>query len=127
MIVKADLEKCRKDMQACLGRKVRLRSSGGRKRTIVREGILENCYPNVFTVRCARDNDNSELVSYSYVDILTQSVEVAVEADESLAVLADQGVEPEEDPKSDESGAADQIDNLSESSAQADSVDGAPA
>ncbi|MGI6546288.1 MAG: Veg family protein [Fastidiosipilaceae bacterium] len=127
MIVKADLEKCRKDMQACLGRRVRLRSSGGRKRTIVREGILENCYPNVFTVRCARDNDNSELVSYSYVDILTQSVEVAVEADESLAVLADQGVEPEADPQSDESVATDQVDNLSDRSSRADSVDGAPA
>jgi hypothetical protein len=54
---------------------------------------LENCYPNVFTVRCARDSQNSELVSYSYVDILTQAVEVAVEADESLAVLADRDLE----------------------------------
>lgn len=97
MIVKADLEQCRKDMQACLGRRVRLRSSGGRKRTIVREGILESCYPNVFTVRCNRGAEDSELVSYSYVDILTKAVEVAVEADETLAVLADRDLAKKED------------------------------
>lgn len=93
MIVKADLEQCRRDLQTCLGRKVRLRSSGGRKRVVIREGILENCYPNVFTVRCARDNQHTELLSYSYVDILTETVEVAVEPDEDLAVLGDRSLQ----------------------------------
>ena len=41
MIVKADIDQCRRDLEACLGRKVRLRTSGGRKRVIIREGILE--------------------------------------------------------------------------------------
>ncbi|MGI6076620.1 MAG: Veg family protein [Fastidiosipilaceae bacterium] len=93
MIVKADIDQCRRDLEACLGRKVRLRTSGGRKRVIIREGILENCYPNVFTVRCVRDNENTELLSYSYVDILTETVEVAVEPDPELAVLADRSLQ----------------------------------
>ncbi|NCC84108.1 MAG: Veg protein [Clostridia bacterium] len=82
MIIKSELEMCKRDMEACVGRKVRLKSNGGRKRTIIREGIVENCYPNVFTVRCIRTNhDDPEMVSYSYVDILTDTVEVAVAPD----------------------------------------------
>lgn len=79
MIVKTDLDSCRKDMQAFIGKKVTLKSSGGRKRLIVQEGILESCYPNVFTVRCAKSNLYSEMISYSYVDILTRAVEIDVE------------------------------------------------
>ncbi|MDD2534088.1 MAG: Veg family protein [Eubacteriales bacterium] len=79
MIVKTDLDSCRKDMQAFIGKKVTLKSSGGRKRLIVQEGILESCYPNVFTVRCAKSNLYSEMISYSYVDILTRAVEIDVD------------------------------------------------
>lgn len=79
MIVKADLDTCRKGMQAYVGKRVRLRSSGGRKRTIIQEGILENCYSNVFTVRCSKCNSYQEMISYSYVDILTRTVEIAIE------------------------------------------------
>ncbi len=79
MIVRNDVDSCRKGMEAHVGKRIRLKSSGGRKRTIVQEGILDNCYPNVFTVRCSRRNSYQELVSYSYVDVLTRVVEVAVE------------------------------------------------
>lgn len=87
MIIKSELELCKRDMEACVGRKVRLKSNGGRKRTIIREGIVEHCYPKVFTVRCIRENhEDPEMVSYSYVDVLTDTVEVAVapEIDETL-------------------------------------------
>lgn len=79
MIVKTDLDACKRDMEHFIGRKIRLTSNGGRKRMIIHEGILEQCYPNVFTVRCFRDNaeHSQEIVSYSYVDILTKAVEVA--------------------------------------------------
>jgi uncharacterized protein Veg len=82
MIVRNELENCRKDLEANIGKNVRLRSSGGRKRTIVQEGILESCYPNIFTVRCNRRNSYQEMVSFSYVDVLTHVVEVAVDAAE---------------------------------------------
>ncbi len=81
MIVKADLDTCRKGMEAYVGKKVKLRSNGGRKRTIIQEGILDSCYSNVFTVRCSKRNAYQEMVSYSYVDILTRVVEIAIEQD----------------------------------------------
>ena len=88
MIVKADLDTCRKGMEAFVGKKVKLRSSGGRKRMIVQEGILESCYPNVFTVRCSKSNVYSEMISYSYVDILTRAVEIDVDNGTRFEVVA---------------------------------------
>jgi len=78
MIIRNELENCKKDLEANIGKNVRLRSSGGRKRTIIQEGILESCYPNLFTVRCNRKNSYQEMVSFSYVDVLTHVVEVAL-------------------------------------------------
>ena len=88
MIVKADLDTCRKGMEANVGKKIKLRSSGGRKRTIIQEGILDSCYPNVFTVRCSKRDTYQEMVSFSYIDILTRVVEVAVESDPDRCDLA---------------------------------------
>ncbi len=80
MIQRDEIEMCRRDMEACVGKKIRLKTNGGRKRTIIREGIVEKCYPKVFTVRSIRKNqDDPELITYSYIDILTDTVEVAVE------------------------------------------------
>ena len=80
MIVRNDVDSCRKGMEAYVGKRVRLKSNGGRKRKIIHDGILESCYPNVFTVRCLNQNSYQETISYSYVDVLTKVVEVAVES-----------------------------------------------
>ena len=79
MIIKSDVEECKKNLETYIGRTVRLTSNGGRKRIIVHEGILDHCYPNMFTVKCNRKpaDSNQELVSYSYVDVLTKTVRVA--------------------------------------------------
>lgn len=79
MIVKTDLEACKHDLETFVGRRIRLTSNGGRKRIIVHEGVLDHCYPNVFTIRCSRRSADglSEIISYSYVDVLTKVVEIA--------------------------------------------------
>ncbi|MBP3809650.1 MAG: Veg family protein [Saccharofermentans sp.] len=79
MIIKSDLESCRARLQSMIGSPVRLSSNGGRKRIIVHEGVVDNCYPNVFTVRCQRESDGAfEIVSYSYIDVLTRAVRIAI-------------------------------------------------
>ena len=81
MIIRSDLDMCRNKLQSMIGKQVRLTSNGGRKRLIIHEGVIENCYPNVFTVKCMRAQDNDfEIVSYSYVDVLTRAVRVAIPA-----------------------------------------------
>ncbi|HAW15474.1 MAG: Veg family protein [Clostridiales bacterium] len=80
MIIRSDLDSCRSKLQSMIGTTVRLTSNGGRKRLIVHEGVVDNCYPNHFTVKCKRGDNDFEIVSYSYIDILTRAVRVAIPA-----------------------------------------------
>ncbi|WP_238988778.1 Veg family protein [Calorimonas adulescens] len=60
-----------------IGERVRLKTNGGRKKTIIREGILEETYPSIFIVKIEMDN-SVRRISYSYSDILTETVELSL-------------------------------------------------
>lgn len=64
----------KKDIETHLGEKVTLRANGGRKKILVNDGVLESIYPSIFVIRL--DNDNKRTVSYSYSDVLTNTVEL---------------------------------------------------
>lgn len=72
------LIRIRKDIEKCIGKNVILRANKGRKKTIVREGVLEAAYPNLFVVKINNEYDSCRKVSYTYTDILTGTVEVTV-------------------------------------------------
>ncbi|CAM3229020.1 Veg family protein [Sporolactobacillus spathodeae] len=59
-----------------VGKRLTLKANGGRRKTIQRIGILEGTYPAVFIVRLDKDSNAFERVSYSYTDVLTDSVEL---------------------------------------------------
>lgn len=73
---KFDLFKIRKDMQDFVGRKIKLRTNKGRKKSFVKEGILESAYPSLFVVRFENDYESVRRVSFTYSDVLTNAVEV---------------------------------------------------
>ncbi|MDX9916679.1 MAG: Veg family protein [Gudongella sp.] len=68
----------RKDLEGCIGKKVILRANRGRKKTTVKEGVLESAYPNLFVVRISNQYDSTRMVSYTYSDVLTSTVEVTI-------------------------------------------------
>ncbi|MDO5310444.1 MAG: Veg family protein [Clostridia bacterium] len=81
MYVQKDLVKIKSGIAGNVGHKVRLKSKQGRKQIIVREGVIENTYPSIFTVKLDVQNDiptSERRVSYSYTDVLTKAVEVIV-------------------------------------------------
>ncbi len=78
LLEKNSLDKIRKDVEDCVGKKVILKANKGRKKIIVREGILEDAYPNLFVVRISNEYDSVRRVSYTYSDILTETVEVTI-------------------------------------------------
>jgi uncharacterized protein Veg len=78
MVEKNALGQIRKEMEACIGKRIQLKTNKGRKKTQVREGILESTYPSIFTVRFENDFKNVRKVSYSYTDVLTNTVEIKV-------------------------------------------------
>ncbi|CAM4402663.1 Veg family protein [Paenibacillus alkaliterrae] len=78
----------KRSLEAHVGSKIRLRANGGRRKTIERTGTLEEIYPSVFIVKLDEEQHAFKRVSYSYADILTESVEVTVCNDEGQVRIA---------------------------------------
>lgn len=78
MIEKCDVSQIKRDIETCIGQRVQLKANKGRKKALVREGVLENTYPNIFVVKFENEYDTTRRVSYSYTDVLTKAVELVV-------------------------------------------------
>jgi len=78
MAEKNELGRIKKEIEACIGKRIQLKTNKGRKKIQIREGILESTYPSIFTVRFENEFKNVRKVSYSYTDILTNTVEIKV-------------------------------------------------
>ncbi|MEV2693527.1 Veg family protein [Paenibacillus larvae] len=81
-MAKNSLLEIKRSLDPHVGQKIRLRANGGRRKTIERSGVLEETYPSVFIVKLDQEQHTFKRVSYTYVDILTESVEVTVCNDE---------------------------------------------
>ncbi|WP_019536494.1 biofilm formation stimulator Veg [Paenibacillus ginsengihumi] len=81
-MAKNSLLEIKRSLEPHVGQKIMLRANGGRRKTIERSGILEETYPSVFIVKLDQEQQSFKRVSYSYADILTESVEVTVCNDE---------------------------------------------
>jgi uncharacterized protein Veg len=71
------LDRIREDLDEFVGKPIRIKANRGRKRIFEVEGILEQTYPKVFVV-CFKERQVERRISYSYADLLTQSVELSV-------------------------------------------------
>lgn len=78
------LSAIKKDIDSHVGEKILLKANSGRRKVVVREGILEQTYPNIFVVRVEGNDSTSRTVSYSYSDILTQTVQIVY--DKNVAI-----------------------------------------
>ncbi|MCX7841963.1 MAG: Veg family protein [Clostridia bacterium] len=84
MIDKGDLFQIKRNIETCIGQKVQLKANRGRKKAIIREGVLENTYPSIFVVKFENDYETTRRVSYSYTDVLTKAVELVVCKDNKM-------------------------------------------
>ena len=74
MAQKRALEAIRSKLDSHVGQRVKIRANEGRRRFFEREGVLEKTYPSIFVVRF--EDDDSRHMSWSYIDILTDTVEI---------------------------------------------------
>jgi uncharacterized protein Veg len=68
----------KKDLEAYVGEKVRLKANKGRKKVLEREGVLESTYANIFIVKLEEADSSERRYSYSYADLLTEAVELVI-------------------------------------------------
>lgn len=87
MAGKNALIEIKRSLEGLVGEKILLRANGGRRKTIERTGVLEETYPSVFVVKLDQSGESFKRVSYSYADILTETVELMVcKEDEHIRV-----------------------------------------
>ncbi|MBP1970348.1 uncharacterized protein Veg [Virgibacillus natechei] len=77
-------------LECQLGNRLKLKANGGRRKTIERSGILAEMYPSVFVVELDQDENAFERVSYSYADVLTETVELSFPDERTVALLMEQ-------------------------------------
>lgn len=81
MIYSNAIKKIKADLADNVGNKVKFASKRGRKKMVVRSGVIEGIYPSVFVIKMDANEAveaGERLVSYSYADVLTRSVELAL-------------------------------------------------
>jgi uncharacterized protein Veg len=78
MASKDALLEIKKGIEEHLGQTITIRTNKGRRRIVERRGVLESTYPSIFLVRLDDERCLGRRVSYSYSDILTQTVELSL-------------------------------------------------
>lgn len=78
MYVRKDVFGVKKDIEKFIGSRVKLETNKGRHKSVVSEGIIANVYPSIFTIQLFEGTDPSRKLSFSYTDVLTNSVEITL-------------------------------------------------
>ena len=81
MIEKADIERVKDLLSKNIGMRIKLSAKKGRKRVIVRHGIIKETYPSIFVVLLDSISEfatSERTVSFSYADLLTKSIEITL-------------------------------------------------
>lgn len=81
------LMEIKKGLEGQIGKRLRLTANGGRRKTVIRSGVLSETYPAVFVVELDKDENAFERVSYSYADVLTEAVELNFLDDRGKVIL----------------------------------------
>lgn len=66
----------RSDLESMMGERMRLKANMGRSKVLEREGVLEQTHPSLFVLKIEEKRGRTARVSYSYVDVLTGTVEL---------------------------------------------------
>ncbi|GGA70853.1 biofilm formation stimulator Veg [Ornithinibacillus halotolerans] len=77
-------------LEGQIGKRLTLKANGGRRKTIERTGVLAETYPSVFIVELDQDENAFERVSYSYADVLTETVELNFNEEHHNTMILDQ-------------------------------------
>lgn len=83
MLARNALHDIKRSLDELIGERILLRANGGRRKTIERMGFLEETYPSVFVVKLDPPDGSFKRVSYSYADVLTETVELMLYRDGS--------------------------------------------
>ncbi len=68
----------KKSVEDCIGQHVLLRTNVGKRNAKEKKGVIQETYPSVFIVTVNEGLESQRSVSFSYSDILTETVEMTL-------------------------------------------------
>ena len=71
-----------------VGQRLTLKANSGRRKTVERSGVLAETYPSIFVVQLDQEENAFERLSFSYADILTETVELFFCDDHTSGLMA---------------------------------------
>jgi uncharacterized protein Veg len=77
-MTKKVLAEIKQDLDAYVGKRIRLKANRGRRKVVERVGILEKTYPNIFVIKLDEKKSFDRRISFSYSDVLTETVELSL-------------------------------------------------
>lgn len=78
------IERIQNDLKLLIGEKLKVKANLGRCKIVETVGVLEEAHPKLF-ILSVNDGDQERKLSYSYADLLTQTVELSqVKTSENL-------------------------------------------
>ncbi len=75
MYKQEDITLARRDVEKYKGRVVTVKANNGRQKVKKYDGVITDAYPSVFTIML-KDSKNGVIKTYSYVDLMTNCVEL---------------------------------------------------
>ena len=88
VIESGDLCLMRQFIERYIGERVQLLANKGRRKSVIKEGVIEKSYPSIFTIRVENEFYSTSRISFSYTDILTKVVELVVCMDDHVLIPA---------------------------------------
>ena len=78
MFERRDVAHVKSDIQKIIGSTVKLETNKGRHKAVVNTGVVSNVYPSIFTIQLSEGSEASRKLSFSYTDVLTNTVEITL-------------------------------------------------
>lgn len=75
-VARNPIKDIKKGIESLVGERVKVTTSKGRRQVVEREGTIEKTYPSLFVIRM--DDEARRMLSFTYVDILTEMVKLSV-------------------------------------------------
>jgi uncharacterized protein Veg len=75
---RTDVYQVRNDIQRIIGSTVQLETNKGRHKSVISRGVISNVYPSIFTVQLSGGVSPARNLSFSYTDVLTNTVEITL-------------------------------------------------
>ncbi len=78
MATKETLSQIRSNLEDCVGQQVLLRTNKGKRNAKEKLAVVEAVYPSIFILSVNEGLDVQRRVSFSYSDVLTETVEITI-------------------------------------------------